>query len=207
MRNGEGFQELSYRPAYHSLTDDNYGFLRGAEINFLNTTLRHYDNSNQYLLQKFELLGIRSVSPIDRMFTPVSFQILADVSRELNPQTEKEGYAANLTVGGGGTYAAAENIWVFGMANAHGAYGGFLPQNQYLGAGLQVGIYADFGRWRILAEAEKIYATAKIGSRQIYKIEGAYSLSTNWAVAVQSRYEQNYGRDIEENMLSLRTYF
>lgn len=207
VRNGEGFQELSYRPAYHSLTDDNYGFLRGAEINFLNTTLRHYDNSDKYLLQKFELLGIRSVSPIDRMFTPVSFQILADVNRELNPQTEKEGYVANLTVGGGGTYAVAENIWVFGMANAHGAYGGFLPQNQYLGAGLQAGIYADFGRWRILAEAEKIYATAKIGSRQIYKIESAYSLSTNWAVAVQSRYEQNYGRDIEENMLSLRTYF
>ena len=207
VRNGEGFQELSYRPAYHSLTDDNYGFLRGAEINFLNTTLRHYDNSDKYLLQKFELLGIRSVSPIDRMFTPVSFQILADVSRELNPQTEKEGYVANLTVGGGGTYAMAENVWVFGMANAHGAYGGFLSQNQYLGAGLQAGVYADFGCWRILAEVEKIYATAKIGSRQIYKIESAYSLSTNWAVAVQSRYEQNYGRDIEENMLSLRTYF
>ena len=206
-RNGESFQEISYRPAYHSLTDDNYGFLRGAEINFLNTTLRHYDNSDKYLLQKFELLGIRSISPIDQMFAPVSFQILADVGRELNPQTEKEGYVANLTVGGGGTYAVADRVWIFGMTNVHGAYGGFLPQNQYLGAGLQIGVYADFGRWRILAEAEKIYATAKIGSRLIYKLESAYSLNADWAVAAQYRYEQNYGRDIEENMLSLRAYF
>ena len=207
VRNGESFQEISYRPAYHSLTDDNYGFLRGAEINFLNTTLRHYDNSDKYLLHKFELLGIRSISPIDRMFMPVSFQILADVSREQNPQTEKEGYVANLTVGGGGTYALADNIWVFGLANMHGAYGGFLPQNQYLALGMQAGMYADFERLRILAEVEKSYATAKIGSKLIYKLEGAFSLNTNWAVALQYKYEQNYGRDVEENMLSLRRYF
>ena len=47
VRNGEAFQEVSYRPAYHSLSDDNYGFLRGAEINFLNAVLRHYDNSHK----------------------------------------------------------------------------------------------------------------------------------------------------------------
>lgn len=207
FRNGEAFQEISYRPAYHSLTDDNYGFLRGAEINFLNTTFRHYDRSDKYVLQKFDLVGIRSVSPVDSLFAPLSFQILADVSREMNPQTEKEGYIANLIVGGGGAYALNDNVWLFAMGNTRAAYGGFLPRNQWSGLGLNGGLLADFGRLRVLAEAEKIYASAKIGSKLIYKAEAAFTLSTNLAAAFQYKYEQNYGRDAEESLLSLRTYF
>ncbi len=34
-RNGKIFQEISYRPAYHSLTDASDGLATGAEINFL----------------------------------------------------------------------------------------------------------------------------------------------------------------------------
>lgn len=206
-RNGEAFQEVSFRPAYHSLTDDNYGFLRGAEINFLNTMLRHYDATDKYVLQKFELLGIRSISPIDKMFMPLSYQILAEISRETNPADETEGYVGKMTVGMGGTFALSDNIWLFGMFNNYAAYGGFLPRNQYLGLGGAIGLYADFDRWRLLAEAEKIYASAKIGSRQVYKLESAFSLSANLALAVQYKYEQNYGRDVEESLLSLRTYF
>lgn len=78
-RNGEAFQEIQYRPAYHSLTDDNYGFLRGAEINFLNATLRHYDNRDKTVLQKLDLVGIKSLSPADLMFLPTSYTIMADI--------------------------------------------------------------------------------------------------------------------------------
>lgn len=49
VRNGQGFQQLEFRPAYHSLTDDSYGMLPGAEINFLNFAMRHYDGRNNYV--------------------------------------------------------------------------------------------------------------------------------------------------------------
>jgi len=207
VRNGTGFQEIAYRPAYHSLTDDNYGFLQGAEINFLNTTLRHYDKDDKYVLQKFELLGIRSVAPIDAMFAPISFQILADVSREINPDDGKEGYVANLVVGGGGTLALHDNFWLFAMINNHLAYGGFLPRNQWAGVGAQVGVLVNVGDWRGLAEAEKVYASSKIGAKNIYKGEVVYSLNRNWAVALHYKYQQNYGRDIDETYLGFRSYF
>ena len=207
FRNGEAFQEISYRPAYHSLTDDTYGFLRGAEINFLNAAFRHYDSSDKYVLQNFDLVGIRSISPIDEMFAPLSFQVLAGVSRDFDPKTQEEGYAAHLTVGGGGTYALTDNIWLFALGNTHGAYGGFLPNNQWLGLGANFGAFADFGRWRLLAEAEKIYATAKIGSKMVYKLETSFTLATNLAVALHYKYEQNYGHDVDESLISLRSYF
>lgn len=207
VRNGEFFEEISYRPAYHSLTDNNYGFLRGAEINFLNTTLRHYDDRDKYVLQQFDLVGIRSLSPMSRMFTPLSYQILADVRREMNPETEKEGYTSNLTVGGGGTLSLSDEVWVYGMSNLRGAYGGFLPRNQYAGVGFAGGVFADFDRLRLLAEAEKIYATSKIGSKTVYKAEAVWTLTTNNAAALNYKKEQNYGHDVDETMLSWRTYF
>lgn len=207
FKNGDAFQEISYRPAYHSLTDTNYGLLKGAEINFLNTTLRHYDNDNKYVLERFDLLGIRSISPIDRMFAPVSFQILSGIKRTTDPQTGKEGYVADLVVGGGATYALTDNIWLFAMGNAKAAYGGFLPRNQYGALGGEVGIFADFDNWRLLAEAEKYYASSKIGSYQEYKIEASYTLDRNNALAINYKYQQNYGKDIEESVLSWRRFF
>ena len=105
VRNGDAFQEISYRPAYHSLSDNNYGFLRGAEINFLNTVLRHYDNFHKTVLQEFDLVGIKSISPMNEMFKPISYAIDAKVERMFMPDDEDEGYVFKLKVGGGVSYA------------------------------------------------------------------------------------------------------
>lgn len=207
FRNGEAFQEISFRPAYHSLTDDNYGFLRGAEINFLNTVFRHYDNSNKSVLHKFDLVGIKSISPVDTMFQPISYVIDAHIGREFNPQTQKEGYAFNFKVGGGSVYAFTDQVWGYALVNSYVSYGGFLPHNQWIGVGGTVGVYADFERWRLLTEVEKVFATSTFGERTKYKLEAAYSLERNNALAFEYSYQQNEGKDIEEGLLSFRHYF
>lgn len=206
-RNGEAFQEVQYRPAYHSLTDNNYGLLRGAEINFLNTTLRHYDNKNQTVLQKFDIVGIKSLSPADVLFLPVSYSVEADIERVFNPENEKEGYAFNLKTGGGLTYAVNDEIWLFGMSRLYGSYGGFLPHNQWVGLGFSGGVYADFGRLRLLAEAEKVFATSYFGEQMKYTAEAAVTLTRNTALAVNYKYQDNKGRNLDEFMTAFRLYF
>ena len=42
-RNGEAFQEVSFKPVYNSLLEDSYGLLNGAEINLFEGKVRHYD--------------------------------------------------------------------------------------------------------------------------------------------------------------------
>lgn len=207
FRNGEAFQEISYRPAYHSLSDDNHGFLRGAEINFLNTVVRHYDHSNKTVLQRFDLVGIKSVSPIDTMFKPISYVIEADIAREFNPQTEKEGYAFNLKVGGGSSFALNDEIWIYALGNSYVSYGGFLPHNGWAGVGAAVGVFADFDKWRLLAESEKVWATSRFGDRIKYKVEAAYTLNRNNAVALEYHFQENHGKNLEEGLLGWRTYF
>ncbi len=207
FRNGEAFQEISYRPAYHSLTDDNYGFLRGAEINFLNTTLRHYDEQNKTVLQKFDIVGIKSISPMDAMFRPFSYEIRWDVVREYNPETQDEGYVTNLKVGTGVSYALTDEVWTYAQLNSYAAYGGFLPDNAYLGLGGAIGVFADFDQWRLFTEAEQVYATDKFGEKTKFNIEGAYTINRNNALAVRYSKEWRSGQDMEESLLSWRHYF
>ncbi len=207
IRNGKSFQEISYRPAYHSLTDNNYGFLRGAEINFLNTKLRHYDETNKTVLQEFNLVGIKSISPMNVMFKPISYTIDAKIERMMMPDNKNEGYVFKLKVGGGASYALSDNIWTYAMINNYAVYGGSLPRNQYMAVSGMLGVFADFGNWRLLGEAEKIWATQKRGSAMRYKIESAYSLSKNTALATEYLYQQNYGHDIDEFIVGGRVYF
>lgn len=208
VRNGQAFQEIQLRPAYHSLTDNGYGLLSGAEINFLNLKMRHYDNDNKYVLQDFDILGIKSLSPVNDMFMPYSYNIQWGINREMNPESGDEGYVSNLVVGGGFTFEPWENTYWFVMLNNHAAYGGFLPHNQYLGLGAAVGMFADWGNWRVLVQAEQIWATTNYGSKLKYNAEVSYALAKDWAVAAEYKYEQNRGKyDVDEGMLGLRYYF
>lgn len=207
VRNGEGFQQIAYRPAYTSLTDNSFGLLSGAEINFLNVSFRHYDSQDKYVLQNFDIVGIRSLAPVDVMFFPFSYNIQFGINKVMNPDTEKEGYSADLVVGGGVTYAITDNLKVFGFVNNHLSYGGFLPHNQWTGIGANGGIYGDFGNWRILADAEKIWATSQFGDKIKYKAEFSYSLSVNSSLALNYTFEDNHGHDVDESMVSWRWHF
>lgn len=207
-KKGEGFQETVFRPAYHSWTDDSYGLVQGAEINFLNTAIRHYDRQDKYVLQNLDILTLRSVAPIDAMFAPISFQVLWNVGREYNPETDEEGYTTNLKSGGGATWRLTDKVWVYTMANAQAAYGGFIKDNVYGAVSGEAGILADFDKWRLWLKAEKTYASQQWKNSSIYYAEGAYSISRNWAIAADYSFQDNAkGQNVEEFMTSIRHYF
>ena len=207
VRNGESFEEIAYRPAYQSLTDNTFGLPRGAEINFLETSFRHYNERNKTVLHNFDLLKIRSISPIDQMFRPMSFQLKANIERWQNPQTENEGYIGNLAVGTGGTYALSDNIWGFVIINTKGAYGGFLPHNSWLAMSANIGVLADFDRWKILGEIEPQWASQKLGTEMNYKLETNYVIKTNWALEAKALFKDRSGKDEEEFSGGIRYYF
>lgn len=207
VRNGESFEELGFRPAYQSLTDNTFGLPKGAEINFLETKFRHYDERDKYVLQNFDLLTIRSISPIDAMFTPMSFQIKANIERWQNPDNEREGYVGHLTVGSGGAYAFNDWLWGFALVNTKAAYGGFLPHNSWLAMSVDFGLLADLGNWQILGEIEPQWASQEIGQKTAYKLEANYVIDTNWAVGGALLFEDTPGKDTEEFIAGLRWYF
>ena len=206
-RNGEFFQQISGRPAYTSLLDRSYGLLSGAEINFLNVTARHYDNQHKFVLQDFNLVGIKSLSPINFMFQPISYNIHVDLSREFNPDNEKEGYVFKIHGGAGGAYALTENIKAYGFVNNHLGYGGFLPHNSYAGLGTEVGVYGDFDKWRLLASAEKIFATSRFADKIKYQVGLSFDISRNSAIQFLYKFNDNHGHDEEETLLNWQIFY
>lgn len=205
-RNGQSFEEISFRPAYHSLTDNDYGLQKGAEINFLNSKLRHYDNKT--VLHELNILEIKSLSPITPLFSPTSFALGLNFRREIRPDNQKEGYVFNANFKGGATYELTNNIWVYGQGGIYGSYGGFLPQNQYVGVGFTLGAYLNFEYFRIIFESEKIFASSWYGNKLKYKAEAALSLTKSTAVVAEYNFMDNQkGKDEEEYITSFRLYF
>ena len=49
--------------------------------------------------------------------------------------------------------------------------------------------------------------TNHFGDKMKYKAEAVYSVNRRNAVAAEYRYEQNYGKDLDETLLSWRYYF
>ena len=207
VRNGETFQQINGRPAYTSLLDNSYGLLSGAEINFLNVVARYYDERQKFVLQNLNLIGISSISPINFMFQPISYNIHVDLNREMNPETEDEGYVFDIHGGGGGAYALNDNIKAYGFVNSHIGYGGFLPHNSYAGIGPEVGLYADYGNWRLLASAEKIFATSRFADKIKYKVGISFDLSKNTALQLNYHFNDNHGHDEEETMLNWQIFY
>lgn len=207
IRNDEFFEEISYRPAYQSLTDNNWGLPKGAEINFLESKFRHYEDRDKYVLQSMDLISIRSISPADVMFDPLSFQVRANIERWQNPDNEKEGYIGNIIIGTGKTYAFTDWLWGFALANTKIAYRGFLPHNSWLGFGFDIGVLVDYKNWKLIAEVEPQWASQELGQMVNYKTELNYVIDTNWSIGGNVLYEDKYGSDTKELSLGLRYYF
>lgn len=206
-KNGDVFEQISIRPAYHSLTDNNKGYLKGAEINFLETVFRHYDNRDKYVLERLNILELASFSPIDRVFSAPSYKIDLKLERLLNSKTLKEGYAIKTNIGSGGTYAVNHNIYTYALGSFDAAYGGFLPQNQWVGAGVSIGLLAMYEKFSFKSELKKVFATSKIGSPLTFEAKANYFLNRNTAMEISFSHQNNQKKDINENIFTIKRYF
>lgn len=186
VRNGEAFQEISFKPAYTSLTDDSFGMLKGAEINLFETQIRHYDVRNKYVLEEFNLLNIRSFAGTDIMFSPFSYEIGAAVKRVFDAKSGEDKTAFVLKVGAGQSYALSENALLYILTMPNAAYGGGLPDNGYAGAAFKGGFYYNFKNLRFNLSAEQNFTTNRTASGQTYELEAAYGVSRD--VMLYGRY-------------------
>ena len=178
-KNGKMFQELAFKPVYNSLMDDSFGLLKGAEINMLHTKIRHYDAQNKYVLQDVNLLHVKSLSGVDAMFSPFSFEIDVAVRRQFNPKTQKDYTAGVAGLDAGQSYAINDDLLVYVMSGPSVAYSGELSDNAVLGFDVKAGAYYNHDKWRLNAEAGHNFASSYETRGEIYKIEAAYGITRN----------------------------
>lgn len=207
VRNGETFQEIGLKPAYTSLTDDSYGMLKGAEINLLETKLRHYDAQDKYVLEAFNLLNIKSLSGTDMMFSPLSYEIGAAVQRIFDAKSGEDYAAFVVKAGVGRSLALSENMMLYVLTIPNAAYSGGLRDNGYGGMAFKGGIYYNYERFRFDMSAEQNFTTSDVSRGQKYQLEAAYGLNRNLSLYASYKLFNSKYSDDEEISTGLKINF
>lgn len=138
VRRNKVFGELSIRPQFHALLDPDQGFLQGAQIKFLDTSLRYGAGLDEVYLKSMHILDIFSISPRDRFFSPLSWKINTGLDRKML-RDGKEHLIYRINSGGGFSYDfAVAGMW-YAMGeldiNASPRFSNFLT----VGPGFSVG--------------------------------------------------------------------
>ena len=173
----------------------------------MNAAFRHDDQKDKYFFHDLDILTLSSFSPIDALFRAVSYRVKANISRIINPKTQKEGYAFHIGAEGGGSYALTNDMIVYALSGLEGAYGGFLPQNHWEGVSFSAGILVNFDTIGLKTEIKKILATDTIGNKLEILFDAEYYLSKNYALGLSAKYTGNKAKDFQENIFYLKRHF
>lgn len=155
VREGVAFQEIKYRPAYHSLTDPDHGYIEGSQIEFADITVRYYVDG-RIQLESLDLIDIASISPRDPFFQPLSYKVRTGFAQKMDHSgNEHLIYELNPAVG-----LAFKNEAIgmyYALAEANLNVGGGLEDNYALGIGIQIGAIKKISdSWKIILSAESL---------------------------------------------------
>ncbi len=75
-------QTFGIRPTYHDITNNDEGFLKGTQIEFLNTQFIYNNKTKKIDIYFLKLLTIRSMAPRTEFFDPLSWMTKWQFSRD-----------------------------------------------------------------------------------------------------------------------------
>jgi Domain of unknown function (DUF4105) len=147
-RDGRFFQFLQARPAYHDLLDAESGYVRGAEIDFLDLALRHYEGDAGVALDRLTVVGIRSLSPRNALIQPISWQLGGGLERYRERARDEKGTLVAALRGAAGPTFAISGALLSVMAEASAAAGTDCPDACFVAAGPALSLIWPIGdRW------------------------------------------------------------
>jgi hypothetical protein len=205
-RDGEIFNELNFRLAFHDLLDPEYGYTPDAQIEALGVTLRRYHRSDHTRIERFTLVNIVSLSPINALFQSPSWKIGTGF------ETIEHNRCRFCRIGNlnGGIGVSAESFWLkreiyFGFAELAAEYGRVLQSDYRIGGGATIGTLVDVSeRWKIgLSGTYLNFPAGDKSAEWRFSAQQRYTLHKNVAV----RFEFNQRPRTQEYLLNLQAYF
>ena len=110
---------LDFRITFHDITDNDRGYLKGAQIEFMRT-LGYYDTSrtpqSAFRLHELNILSLASIAPLGKFFKPISYRFETGLNRKFNDKGLH--YFAALGVGASVGLGASREL----TTSAYGYY-------------------------------------------------------------------------------------
>ncbi|WP_273207298.1 DUF4105 domain-containing protein [Marinobacter subterrani] len=164
------FTQFTLRPAYHDLLDPPAGYRSGAQLQFLRLDARLYTDNNELQLEQLTGVEIRSLSPRNAFFTPLSWQVGFGARR--TDTGEKRVLAPYLEGGAGGSWRLGSHTRAFAMATADLEIDDNLRHGYDAAPGADIGLLHQNNRFSVLAGAK----------------------TKSWIVSSRDRQDQLYAR-------------
>jgi hypothetical protein len=205
-RKREFFTETNFRLAFHDLLDPEYGYTPDAQIETLSIALRHYPRHNHTRIDRFTLLNVISLSPVDSLFFKPSWKL--DTGFDTIERNGCRYCLAGRANGGIGLAVQSQLLKrevYFAFADIVSEYSKAFDRGYRIGAGLSVGALADItDRWKVALTTA--YLGFPVGERRPEWRVGAqqrFSLGKNLAV----RFDFNQRPSQREYLVNLHYYF
>ncbi|HET8848985.1 MAG TPA: DUF4105 domain-containing protein [Marinobacter sp.] len=200
------FTQLTVRPAYHDVLDPPAGYRKGAQLQFLRLDARLYTDNNELQLEQLTGVEIRSLSPRNAFFSPLSWQV-GFGGRRSDTGADRV-FAPYLEGGVGGSWRLTPGIQAFAIATADLEIDDDLRRGYDAAPGADIGLLHQNNRFSVLAGAK---TKAWIVSSQ-HRQDQIY-LKTNWHIGrefslfAEFTREDHYDRYLNTWHAGLHAYF
>ncbi len=207
-RDDDAFYALRYRIAYHALTDNDDGFIPGAQIQFLRTEGRYYPERERFVLQHLDLVDVTSLAPRSAMFQPASWKVRVGVGQaDFTADDRDRLWQANT--GAGYTWGWGGGRLAYALIEGDAHLADYYRADYALGLGPALGVVATVGRdWKHVLRGKASYMgigddlwRLSAGWVQDYRFTPDFTLSLELAAHRHDQY------DFLEAQVRLNRYF
>jgi hypothetical protein len=208
QRDGRAFQELDFHPTYHEVMDAEAGYVRGAQIEFFDTALRHYQDGKTRV-ERFVPANILSLAPRDDFFQPRSWRIAGGWQRSF-VNNGSEPLVGFLEGGAGAAWSdRAGRTLIYALGEGAIRVNRELDGGYGLGAGARVGTMSDLApRWRANAYVSGVnYFLGESDQPRAIGLQQRFTVSRDSALRLDFERRREGGRQFNSGTLSLQLYF
>lgn len=208
LQNDDAFASLYLRPAYHGLLDNDTGYTRGAQIEFLNLEVRGYPGRDRFELQNVDLVEVLSLAPRDELFQPDSWRVKMGVTQS-DRYEDQDRLMAHVNTAAGETWRTGKNgIW-FATVEAEAQLGRDFDHDYAIGGGPSLGLVQSVTPWwKIIAQGRALFMG--IGDdfwTHRYSIDQDFRLRRNLSIGLGASWQRVDENDQTEFVLRLNRYF
>lgn len=208
VRNSEVFQEIEYRPTYHSLIDSDEGYNPGSEIVFGEIVARYYYEEKKIKLHKFNLIDVYSIPASNKFFFQPGWKLLTGVKQTFISEDD-ESLVAYLNAGGGLAYDISflGRLYLFGDVETNGAKK--LEKNYSLGAGGTFGLLSNITTfWKSHLYSRALYYG--LGDKHEFVeavAQQRFRLTTNSSIIFGYSFVNTYEKNWHEFIFKINLFF
>jgi hypothetical protein len=192
-RTDSWFAEFEWRAAYHDITDFDEGYVRGAQINFMDFSFRYYFDDDKLRLHRWQVVNILSLSPWDGIFKPISWKVNTGVE-ELLLRDGREHPVPKLNAGGGMTVGMGETGRAYLLAEGDLQASTRLEKNYAFGLGGTAGLMTNVTKyWKVNLWTQGLFYGAGDEHRTIAAgLQQNWRLSMNTSLSLDALRERTY---------------